>query len=171
LDWTTAVVSAASAVLGGAVGSWLSSFYQRRLAQQDHRTRRAVDYLDQLGQVLHDASFALTGLGKATSGGRPDEVRSTVETVVGLVSASQLAKVVVQEWHPEAARVITDWENRMLRYVFEVQKALDSGDSANEMRLAREAFQKRADDDDLGLEAAMQGIARAIRIEIKDAHH
>ena len=56
--------------------------------------------------------------------------------------------------------------DRVSRWAMGTIEALDSGDSSTELRLAYEYTQRRPDDDDLGLESAINGLNAALRSEL-----
>lgn len=77
-----------------------------------------------------------------------------------------MPKVTVAQWHDAAASAVTSWENRILLFTTGTVQALDSGDSASEMRLAREFIQQRDDQDDFGLQDAINELGMAIGSEL-----
>jgi hypothetical protein len=125
-----------------------------------------ITHIQELQSDLHTTTFMIRELVEATRTGNPDHVRSVGYQIIERASATQMPKTILAAWHGEAAGAVTAWEERILAFAMGTIEALDSGDSSTEMRRAYEYTQGRPDDDDFGLESAVNGLNAALRTEL-----
>lgn len=158
--------SGGSALLGAVVGAFGSYLVQRRLGRLDQKRQLVITHIQELQSDLHTTTFMIRELVEATRTGTPERVRLVGYEIIERASATQMPKTILAAWHREPASAVTAWEERILAFAMGTIEALDSGDSSSEMRRAYEHTQGRREDDDFGLERAVNRLTAALTTEL-----